>query len=407
MKRINIIIITILIAIGILFVATTKNYAVESQNNTTNTTVSTTKSSNTILTSLGIRPYDFTGFKNANTTYNVTVPQNVESVEVYATTQNPKATLQGTGTKTLSMGKNVATVTVTAEDGTTKTFTINIIREEEGTSTLTEGGVTTDQNQVQNTNGLKELSIKDASLSPEFQTGVYEYSVKYIGEATQLEFTAQPTDDTYIVEITGNEDLQEGENTVTILVSQSDGNNVATYQLTINKSLVDEEAIAREQAEKEAKKKKTIIGIVIAVIILAIIIFVIVKRKRNSRNSYYDEDDNDDMDFSVYKNNYDDDYNSDYDDDDDDEMPRALRHKENKQNTKKYNDKKYRKQFYDEEELDSEDDEEDNEDDEEDFNRMPKDKIKERFLNNYNSYEEKYMDENIRKRKPPKGKRFK
>ena len=70
-----------------------------------------------------------------------------------------------------------------------------------------------------------------------------------------------------VVDVTGNEELKEGENIITILVSDKDGNNVATYQVTVNKSLVDEEAIAREEAKKQEEfRKKVIIGAVAAVI---------------------------------------------------------------------------------------------------------------------------------------------
>ncbi len=370
MKRINIIIITILIAIGILFVATTKNYAVESQNNTTNTTVSTTKSSNTILTSLGIRPYDFTGFKNAVTTYDVTVPSNIQSVEVYATTKDSKATLEGVGTKTLQMGKNVAEVTVIAEDGTKKTFTINIIRGESNTETVENN--TNTSNVENNTEGLKSLSIKDATLSPEFQTNTYEYNAKYIGELSSLEFDAKPTNDSYIVEITGNKDLQEGENVITILVSQSNGDNVATYQIIVNKSLVDVEAIARQQAEEENKRKTIIIGAVVAIIALILIIYIIIVKKKDRD---YEEEDDDEEEYNEEEDN------------DEDELPKALKSKQKIE--KKPNEIK--------------------EDIEENYDNMAKEEIKQKFLNNYTNYEETYEEnkDDAKRKKHNKGRRFK
>ena len=142
--------------------------------------------------------------------------------------------------KTLEYGENALSVVVTAEDGTTKTYTINVTSEGEE---ATEG-------ETEVANGLSSITIGDLELSPSFQTDVYEYTVKYIGEDTSLDIEAVATDPSYAVEIVGNEELKEGENTITILVSDSEGNNVATYQLTVNKSLVDEEALAREEARK-------------------------------------------------------------------------------------------------------------------------------------------------------------
>ena len=95
---------------------------------------------------------------------------------------------------------------------------------------------------------------------------------------------ATATNPEYTVEITGNDGLKEGENIITILVTDADGENVATYQVTVNKSLVDEEAIAREQEEarqKEEQRKMIIIGVAVGVVALIIIIALIVRHKRN------------------------------------------------------------------------------------------------------------------------------
>ena len=92
----------------------------------------TTKSSNANLTTLGIKPaqYDFKGFNNNTLTYEAKVPESIESVEIFAVAQDKKATIEGTGKRELEIGKNALEVIVTAEDGTKKTFTINVTRGE-------------------------------------------------------------------------------------------------------------------------------------------------------------------------------------------------------------------------------------------------------------------------------------
>ena len=117
---------------------TSGNSTNESNNNTqtgntsnTGASESTTinsKSNNANLSNLGIRPHDFSGFKANISSYNVTVPEETESVEVYAKAQDSKASISGTGNLSLREGLNVVSITVTAEDGTTKTYTLNIIR---------------------------------------------------------------------------------------------------------------------------------------------------------------------------------------------------------------------------------------------------------------------------------------
>ena len=240
----------------------------------TNEVKTTQKSSNANLQNLGIRPHDFSGFKSGTTSYNVTVPSDTDTIEIYAKAQDSNATISGTGSKKLEDGKNTFSIVVTAENGATKTYTINV--------TKTSGQEENSENiQSKYTgDGLASLNVENLELSPSFDTTVYEYSAKYIGEATKLNIEANPTDPYYVVEITGNEDLKEGENLINILVSDPDGNNVANYQITVNKSLVDEEAIAKEK-QKEENKKKAIIGVIIAVVIVAIIIFLIIRHKRN------------------------------------------------------------------------------------------------------------------------------
>ena len=143
--------------------------------------------------------------------------------------------------KNLVKGDNDIKIVVTAEDGTKKTYTINI--------TKSEGkGENTESVQEQYSgDGLASLEIEKLELSPKFDTTIHEYTVKYIGEKDKLDINVTTTDPYYTTEITGNEELKEGENIINILVSDPDGKNVATYQITVNKSLVDEKALADEK----------------------------------------------------------------------------------------------------------------------------------------------------------------
>ncbi len=265
------------------------------------------ESSNANLSMLGIRPteYDFTGFKVGTTSYDVTVPNDVEEVEVYATAQDSKSKISGLGTKKLTEGLNDLSIVVTAEDGTEKIYTINVTREG---ATSSNEGETTGGETTSSGEGLSSLKIGDLELSPAFSTNVYEYTAKYIGEGKEVNVDAVATNSDYTVEITGNDNLQEGENVVTILVTDDNGDNVATYQVTVNKSLVDEEAIAREQEEarkQEEQKKMIIIGVAVGVIVLIIVIAIIIshRRKKKWEQEYtvpfsglnYDDDDEEDI----------------------------------------------------------------------------------------------------------------
>lgn len=301
---ITVLIISSLCYLGVIFTSTVEIAKVEKNNylkaeedtleekiNRTSTNSNTSKaeetedttqaeSSNANLSMLGIRPteYDFTGFKVGTTSYDVTVPNDVEEVEVYATAQDSKSKISGLGTKKLTEGLNDLSIVVTAEDGTEKIYTINVTRE--GATSSNEGETTSSGE------GLSSLKIGDLELSPAFSTNVYEYTAKYIGEGKEVNVDAVATNSNYTVEITGNDNLQEGENVVTILVTDDNGDNVATYQVTVNKSLVDEEAIAREQEEarkKQEQEKMIIIGVAVGVIVLIIVIAIIVSHRKKKK----------------------------------------------------------------------------------------------------------------------------
>ena len=363
-KKIKILITTLLI-IGIIFIGnnivnaenevnqssesnttTSTNTQTENENKTENTNSSksntqtvtqsstqtpknTTKSNNANLSNLGIKPNDFSGFKSSITTYNVNVPEDVEEVEVYATAQSSSAKVSGTGKKKLEDGKNTFSVVVTAEDGTTKTYTINITKQDEENTENVES--------TSSGNGLASLKIGDLKLSPEFSTNIYEYETTYIGEDEKINIEAKPTDPNFIVETTGNNKLEEGENIITILVSDPDGNNIATYQVLVNKKLVDEEALAKEQEElrKKQEQNKILIAasISLGIIVFIIIIFLIVKHIKNRNTEedeyyeeYYDDYEDENIGYDTVEKMEEQEEYDEYEIDDD-EKPKKHKHK--------------------------------------------------------------------------------
>lgn len=305
--------------------------------------VEQTKSSNANLSNLGIRPNDFSGFTPGKTTYNVEVPNDVEQIEIYATKQDSKSTiLSGIGKKNLNEGKNYLEVVVKAEDGTTKTYAINVTRNEK------EEQEETEQENKNEIFGLSELEIKGITLQPEFKTDVYEYKVDLKEEKEKVDIVAYANDNEAIIEITGNENLKEGENTITIIVTDKTGEKVATYQIIVNKVLIDEESIIKENEylEQQEKNKKLLIVGVVASIIIIVSIIVIIKRKRNK--SYGASD------FSIPYSDINDDVNDEY-------------------------EEEYEEQQYDESDIEEEQD----------------------------LYEDEYEEELVTKKKPKRGKRFK
>lgn len=261
-------------------------------NNNTNTNTNT-KSSVATLANLGIRPNDFSGFTPSKKAYAVTVPNNVESIQIYANKAQSGQTISGIGTKSLKEGKNTFTITVTAEDKkTTNQYTITVTREakeEEKPEEQEEPENQEEPNTEKPTEerfGLSTLMISGVSLDPNFSTDVFEYKVKLTEDKDKLEIKTVSTDEKAKVEVTGNENLQEGENIITILVTDESGEKTATYQIIVEKTLVAQEELAKqqEQEEKDKQMKMMLIGGAGAILIIVVIIVIIViKRKRNKQ----------------------------------------------------------------------------------------------------------------------------
>lgn len=88
-------------------------------------------SSNNKLSSLAVEGYTLSpSFSQTITSYTVNLPANTESIKVTGKKADSKASVDGLGTKTVEDGSNTIKITVTAENGSTKTYTINAIVEE-------------------------------------------------------------------------------------------------------------------------------------------------------------------------------------------------------------------------------------------------------------------------------------
>lgn len=258
------------------------------------------KSKVATLSNLGIRPNDFSGFKPNTYSYITEVPNDVDKIEVYAAKGHSGQTISGTGVnKSLKVGENKFDVTVTAEDGkTTKTYTINVIRKEAEVKPSEEEPNENEPNEeqpngedpVQEVFGLSDLTIEGLKLKPQFRTDVYEYTLELKEDIEKLDITALSTHADTNIEITGNENLVEGENIITIVVKTVDEESgmydkIATYQIVVNKILPKE--VVGSNSEQN-KMEKIIIISAAGAILLIVVILVIVKVKKS--NKMYDED---------------------------------------------------------------------------------------------------------------------
>ena len=244
----------------------------ENTNNQTNKQSASTKqeetkkSGNANLANLGIKPNDFSGFKTGTTTYSVTVPNNVEQVEVYAKVQDQKAKISsGTGNQKLNVGPNALNVVVTAEDGTKKTYTINVNREEkkEEEKKEPEQNIVEEETKLEEKSDLVKLDVSGYTLTPKFSPNVYEYKLTVKDNVDKLNIITEGANNNVKIEIAGNTDLKDGENTITVLVYNENTKKNSTYQIIVTK---EQQENATQDINKSIQKGKKIRLILICII---------------------------------------------------------------------------------------------------------------------------------------------
>lgn len=285
--------------------------------NTTQPTNNTKeKSSIATLSNLGIRPNDFSGFKANIFSYNVEVPNETEKIEIYAKKGQSEQTISGTGTKTLKEGLNTFQIAVKAEAGNTKKYTINVTRkakEEKNQEENTEEqeNSNSEQEPIEEIFGLTELKIENIELKPQFQTDVYEYKIELKEDLQKLNITTLSTEPNANIEVTGNENLQQGENIITIIIKSENEEKTAAYQIIVNKNVEKIEDKINQEQEKQEKMKKIFMISVAGGIILIIIIIIIISKVRKSREIDASYIPYEDLEYNEEKNTVDDEQISD------------------------------------------------------------------------------------------------
>ncbi len=132
------------------------------------------------------------------------------SATITATANHSGASISGTGTKTLNYGANTFNVVVTAENGSTKTYSVSITRNDTRSTVNTLSALT-----VNGTNVLSSLSTSTDSAS--------------------VVVAATATDSKATIEGTGTKTLNYGSNSFNIVVTAENGSK-KTYTLTITRN---------------------------------------------------------------------------------------------------------------------------------------------------------------------------
>lgn len=150
------------------------------------------------------------------------------AVTVNNTAQQPTDTNTGSNT-----GNNTGSNTGSNTDGTT-----------DGSSTA--------QTTQSSDNTLKSIVLSKGSLSPAFSPKTKNYTATVDNSVTSLSISATPTNQTAkVTSVSGNDNLQVGENTITITVKAENG-VTATYTIVVTRRDATDPKNSEAQEEKKS-----------------------------------------------------------------------------------------------------------------------------------------------------------
>lgn len=165
-------------------------------------------SKNNNLASLGVEGFTLTPEFNANTLeYSVIVPENTKNVNLTGTVQDKKASITGVGVQQVNQGNNKFLVTVKAENGSEKTYTINVDVK--------------DENPIEVTVGDKKYTVVKIKENLPIASLYNEYSIKI----NEFDIPAYKNDYTGLVLV----GLKDTDGNISLFIYDDENNSYKEY----------------------------------------------------------------------------------------------------------------------------------------------------------------------------------
>lgn len=171
---------------------------------------------------------------------------NVNSLEVTAIPEDTKAFISITGNKNLKEGLNTIIIKVTSEDlSSVSEYKINVTK--------------TGNKEAANSN-LEMLAIENTILEPIFEPNIFNYKAEVSDDVEKLNILAIPENIQSTVEITGNENLQVGDNKININVKAPNEYSYKNYEIIVHKRTKEEQTKKEQKEENNAQKLSVLLN---------------------------------------------------------------------------------------------------------------------------------------------------
>ena len=287
MRKLNVsIIISIILILALNVVYASNTASTRSSNNLTNENVETNELSeeaikearaNKNLSSLEVVGYELSPYFNKNNlTYTVIIPEDVTSIEINAEAEAEAegAIVRISGNTRLTRQENTVTVRVTAEDGTSRAYSITVLKAPEVNLKL------------------DSLQIEGLELNPVFDEDTFYYTSSLVDtELTSLNVNAVANDETANVEVIGADNLVDGENLINIIVSNDDETTI--YQVNVDVDMLGEKEKEVDNVITRVRKiiNYALWGFAGFLLVIVLILIIVLIRKIIKRKKYGKEED--------------------------------------------------------------------------------------------------------------------
>ena len=237
-------------------------------------------------------------------TYEYTIDNIIENeIVITAEAEDEKAIINGVGTIALSGGENIINIEVIAENEQARTYTIKVNKVEETKSS----DLRLESLEIETINEKNEFENLDIG----FDKDTLDYRITVEDNITDLSVLATVDKEGIIIETEGEKNLKEGENIVTITLSNQNGTENSLNQneiegsednsnqdddgenQTTNGSNIKEETVYTIKVTRKAKpiveisnnvyemkQKKIIAGVILGILIIALIIIIVINLKK-------------------------------------------------------------------------------------------------------------------------------
>ncbi len=209
--------------------------------------------------------------------YSLFVKDSIDNININAIANDDKNEVEIAGNEDLKTGDNEVTSTVGTKTGKKTVYKIL---------------VTKTSNIEASDSYLQNLILENITLQPEFKPEIFEYDGGSVPNKVNSILTfASARQDGAKVEITGNENLKEGENIITIKVTSQDGLTNKNYKIKINKEKTENaisnvvEQTTNTNMPNSITDKVDYKMLIIVIVVLIFIIIILLIRNVKLKNS--------------------------------------------------------------------------------------------------------------------------